>query len=219
MSWLLVAAEAREFAGVLKRTTEIRPLDLPGVAFAKEIAWTRGRTFLAANGPGPDLAAQTVAKRLNVRGIMSIGFCGALDPALDIGDIVVSGEFPGTDRKQFVRGAVLSVDRVVVTAAEKGELRRTTGASVVEMESAALLGRARDWGVPFCCVKAISDIAEENMPLDFNRYRSGDGRFSRTRIAFAAMLHPLSIPGLLRLDQNCRHAAESLGEFLADCKI
>ena len=225
MSWLLVAAEELEFSGILKRASRVQPLNVPGVVFAKEVEWTAGRTLLIANGPGPRLAAQAVARKLAVDGIMSVGFCGALDPALSIGDIVVSGEFPGADRKRtdgrlFVQGEVLSVDRVAVTAAEKGELRRTTGASVVEMESAALIGKARDWGVPFCCVKTVSDTARENMPLDFNRYRAADGRFARNRIALAAAARPFtSVPALLRLVKNCRLAAESLGEFLADYKL
>ncbi len=58
------------------------------------------------------------------------------------------------------------------------------------------------------------------MPLDFNRYRDADGRFSRTRIALAAMLHPFSVmPRLTRLDRNCRVAAEALGEFFANSQL
>ena len=220
MSWLLVAAEAEEFSGVVSRASKVYPLEAPGVAFAKVVDWTPGKTFLMANGPGPQLAVKALERRIPIDGIMSVGFCGALDPKLEIGDIVVSGEFPGADRRTFLRGEVLSVDRVAVTAAEKGELRRTTGASVVEMESAALMGKAREWGVPFCCVKTVSDTAGECMPLDFNRFRDHEGRFSRTRIALAAAVRPFSgAPGLLRLMRNSRRAAESLGEFLADCKI
>jgi hypothetical protein len=88
------------------------------------------------------------------------------------------------------------------------------------MESAAVAAKAREWGVPFRCIKVVSDIAQEDMPLDFNRYRDSAGRFSRSRIALAAMRHPFTaIPKLLRLDRNCRHAAEKLGEFFADCTL
>jgi hypothetical protein len=65
----------------------------------------------------------------------------------------------------------------------------------------------------------VSDVAGEDLPLDFNRYRDADGRFNRARIALAAMGRPFSVlPGLLRLDRNCRRAAERLGEFLANCQ-
>jgi adenosylhomocysteine nucleosidase len=109
---------------------------------------------------------------------------------------------------------------VAVTAAEKRDLRDRTGAIAVEMESAAVAAKAREWGVPFRCIKVVSDTAREDMPLDFNRYRDAAGRFSRGRIALAALGHPFSaIPGLLQLDRNCRKAAEKLGEFLADCQL
>jgi adenosylhomocysteine nucleosidase len=154
-----------------------------------------------------------------VERILSVGFCGALDPALRIGDIVVSGEVPKGVGASFVRGDVISVDRVAVTAREKGDLRAATGAAVVEMESSAVARKAREWDVPFGCVRVVSDAAGEDLPLDFNRYRDADGRFERARIALAALGRPFTVlPGLVRLDRHCRRAAEQLGEFLANCE-
>jgi adenosylhomocysteine nucleosidase len=219
MTWLLVAAEPREFAGILRRARRVEALDWPGVRLAREIDWRGSRWLLAANGPGPALAARVLADRRDCQGLMSVGFCGALDPALRIGDIVVSGDSCGTGGARCVRGEILSLDRVVVTREEKHRLRETTGASAVEMESAAVAAKAGEWGLRFCCVRSVSDTAHEDMPLDFNRYRDRDGRFSRPRIAAAALARPLTIPGLLRLDRNCRAAAESLGEFLAECQV
>jgi adenosylhomocysteine nucleosidase len=218
-TWLLVAAEAREFAGILKRAAPARDLPWPNAAFAREIAWNGARWLLVANGPGPALAGKALETNPAVDAVISIGFCGALDPALRIGDIVVSGELKGV-RASFIRGDVLSLDRVAVTAEEKRKLRDSTGAAVVEMESAAVAKKAREWGVPFRCVRVVSDTAGEDMPLDFNRYRDADGRFQRLRIAGAALARPFTaLPGLVRLDRNCRHAAEQLGEFLADCQF
>jgi len=95
-----------------------------------------------------------------------------------------------------------------------------TGAAAVDMESAALSKKAAEWGVPFYAIRAVSDRAEEDMPLDFNTYRDAAGRFSRARIALAALARPFTtIPALLRLDRNCRIAADSLGDFFADCRL
>jgi len=216
-TWLMVAAEAREFEGILKRAGEARRLPWPGAAFSREIVSNNRRWLLIANGPGPRLVDHALQIKPSVDRVVSIGFCGALDPALRIGDIVVSGEVPEELGASFVQGDVLSLDRVAITAAEKGELRASTQAAVVEMESAAVARKAREWDMPFGCVRVVSDVADENMPLDFNRYRDADGRFSRTRIALAAMGHPFTVlPGLIRLDRNCRLAAERLGEFLAN---
>jgi adenosylhomocysteine nucleosidase len=198
LPWLIVAAETREIAGIRKQAG--------------------GRWLLAANGPGV-LAAEALRDKQNVDGIVSTGFCGALDPTLRIGDIVVSSSEVSSPRP-FMRGVILSVDRVAVTVAEKRALRERTGALAVEMEAHAVAAKAREWGVQFRCVKAVSDLATEDMPLDFNLYRDSEGRFSRSRIALAAMARPFSVmPGLQRLDRNCRTAAERLGEFFADCTL
>ena len=200
MTWLIVAAEDREFAGIRKHC--------PSNGF-----------LLVANGPGPKLVTEALRDKKAVDGIVSTGFCGALDPALRVGDIVVSGDTVRSPRP-FVRGEILSVDRVAVTAEEKRELRTRTGAAAVEMESAAVEAKAREWGVPFRCVKVVSESAAQDMPLDFNQYRDSAGRFSLPRIALAAVLHPFTVmPALRELDRNCRAAAERLGEFFADCEL
>jgi adenosylhomocysteine nucleosidase len=200
--WLLIAAERREFDGLVKRLGASTKLDWP-VEFAVESQFRGDRWLMIANGPGRDAVEQALEKRIEVSGIVSTGFCGALDPALRIGDIV--------------EGGLVCADRVAVTAAEKAGLRQKTGAAAVDMESSAVAQKARDWNVPFRSVRAVSDIAAEDMPLDFNLYRDARGRFSRGRIALAALQRPFTaIPALLRLDRNCRIAAESLGEFFVN---
>lgn len=197
LTWLIVASELRELAHLKPR---------PG--------WTQ-----LASGPGSNLVAEALRERKKVDGIVSVGFCGALDPALQIGDIVApDGEVQSA--RPFVLGEIVTLDRVAVTAAEKRSLRERTGAVAVEMEAATVAAKAREWGVQFRCVKVVSDTARQDMPLDFNRYRDAAGRFSRSRIGLAALRRPLTaIPALLALDRNCRIAAEKLGEFLADCQF
>jgi adenosylhomocysteine nucleosidase len=157
---------------------------------------------------------------MDVSGIVNTGFCGALDPSLNIGDVVVWGGAPAVSRLPFVKGEISSADRVVVTAEEKRLLREKTGAIAAEMEAAAVKKTADRWGVPFYCVRAVSDTANEDMPLDFNLYRDRAGRFSLPRIALAAMSRPFTrIPALRRLEANCNVASESLGAFFADCRF
>ncbi len=204
-TWLVVAAERREFDGILKRFGPPAKLDWPA-EFACEVERNGDRWLLIANGPGPRLVEQALEKKMDVNGIVSTGFCGALDPSLHVGDLV--------------RERIYSSDRVAVSALEKSLLRKETGAAAVDMESAALARKAAEWGVPFYAVRAVSDGAGEDMPLDFNAYRDASGRFSRARIVLAALARPFTaIPALLRLDRNCRIAAESLGDFFADCRL
>lgn len=206
-TWLVIAAERRELDGILKRSGAGRKLDWPA-AFAREVEWNGDRWLLIANGPGTELVEEALRNRTQVSGIISTGFCGALDPALRAGDLVTRFE------------DLYSADRVAVTSAEKRALREKTGAIAVEMEAAAVSRKAIEWGVPFHCIRAVSDTAGEDMPLDFNLYRDAAGRFSRSRIALAAIARPFTaIPALLRLNRHCRIAAESLGDFFAHCRL
>lgn len=204
-TWLLIAAERRELDGILKRFGKSTKLSWHA-RFAREAEWNGDRWLLIANGPGPRLAAQALERRIEVSGIVSTGFCGALDPTLKVGDLV--SDVP------------LSLDHVAATAEEKRALRAQTGASIVEMESAAVMTKAAEWGAKFFSVRAVSDTAQDDMPLDFNLYRDAEGRFSRTRIALAALARPFTtVPALLRLERNCKIAARSLGDYFADCRL
>ena len=62
---------------------------------------------------------RALERKHDVDRILSIGFCGALDPALQIGDIVVSGEVPKGLQASCVQGDVVSVDRVAFTARKR----------------------------------------------------------------------------------------------------
>ncbi len=216
----MVAAEAREFNGILKRFGPGEPLNLVGARFAREV-WMRGDAWrLVANGPGPRCVGEALKAKMDVDGIINTGYCGALDPALRIGDLVMwrGAEIPSTVPHQV--GEISSSDRVVATAAEKRQLREQTGALAAEMEAAAVKKIAAAWAVPFYCVRAVSDTAQEDFPLDFNLYRDPSGRFSLPRIAFAAVRRPFTrIPALRRLEAQCNVASESLGAFFADCRL
>jgi purine nucleoside phosphorylase len=98
-----VAAEVREFDGFLANAERVVKLNWP-LSFAR-IVWLNGRAaLLVANGPGPRLAGQALdvvrdkkdLQRLNVNleltGLASTGFCGALDAALQPCDIFVANQ-------------------------------------------------------------------------------------------------------------------------------
>jgi adenosylhomocysteine nucleosidase len=231
---LFIAAEAREFDGLLPFCSQMRKLPWP-------LTWARsailnGRTvFLAANGAGPRNAAQAVeVARLEMPhkstdAVVSTGFCGAVDPALKIGDVFVAtsiqvaGELapalaPQCHRRHY-RGTLVSMDRVAQTAQEKRDLC-SAGASAVEMEAAGVLSRVREWGMPFYCIRSVTDLASESFHVDFNAVRTPDGRFSTPRILAAAIASPITIaPELIELRRRCATAAQSLGEFIADCSF
>ncbi|MDP8981765.1 MAG: hypothetical protein M3O35_14380 [Acidobacteriota bacterium] len=225
---VFIAAEAREFDGILRRAEQSSSLGCP-IAFCRKVLWKGEEIVLMANGPGPRLAGiAAAAARASqpLDALVSFGFCGALDPALGPGEIFVATEvldagpalLPRTTR-EYQSGPLVSIDHVAVSAAEKAELA-ATGAMAVDMEAGAVAAQACEWAVPFYCIRAVTDTADETLPLDFNRMRDKEGRFSRAKIVAAALRRPgVLVPELRKLDRRCRQASEALGDFVDNCRF
>jgi adenosylhomocysteine nucleosidase len=221
---VFVAAERRELEGLLRHLEGVARPDWP-LDFARTGRLNGREVAMVANGPGPRLAGDAVDAVGKMEALISIGFCGGLVGSLQACDIFVATEVAGvgpalapTSSRPFKTGKLLSIDRVVSTAAEKAALAKT--ADAVEMEAAAVASRAREWNVPFYAVRVVTDASYESFPLDFNQTRRPDGRFSRARILRAAMRRPLAVfPELIKLNRTTKRAARALGDFLADSRF
>ena len=228
---LLVAAEAREFARLRRHCRKERRLGWP-LRFARAAELRGCRLLLVANGAGARLAGEACEvawMKHRAQALVSTGYCGALDPRLGAGEVFVANEVEAPEtglrfkarapecQRPHASGRLISVDRVVQTREEKKKLR-TTGALAVDMEAAAVGQRARAWGVPFYCVRSVTDLAEENLRLDFNAMRQKDGSLSTARIVWAAARQPRELgPEVFNLYRRSRLAARTLGDFLAEC--
>src|SRR4051812_11593566 len=91
---LFVAADAMEFAGLQKHCRRIAPLHVP-VNWARTADLNGEQIVMIANGAGARQAARAVDAVRNATAIVSTGFCGALDPALRIGDIFAARSIHG----------------------------------------------------------------------------------------------------------------------------
>jgi adenosylhomocysteine nucleosidase len=231
MRILFVAADRMEFAGALVAAAEIsvgRPkLDL---LWAREARLGAHQALLAANGAGAARAATAVdagCDEYRPEAVVSTGFCGALDPAMAVGDVVVAtrvgGEgfdypaLPPRGGGNFHAGVVRSIDHVARTAEEKRELQ-ATGACAVEMEAAGVAARAEARGLPFYCIRVVTDLAGETLANDFNRALRADGQFDTISILASALRRPaVRLPELIRLRKRCALASRILGSFLVRC--
>lgn len=151
--------------------------------------------------------------------VLTCGFAGGLDPALARGDVVFAADpaFAWRDRllAAGARPATFHcAARIAATAAEKGQLRRATGADAVEMESAIIEQECRRRGVPCATVRVISDAAGEDLPVDFNRFLTPGGRLAGWRLAAAVACQPGLLRHLLALRRAAREAAGRLAEVL-----
>jgi adenosylhomocysteine nucleosidase len=239
MSILFVASDSAELEPLAKRLENLRKLNWP-VDYAYE-GISEGRRFiLAANGAGPKLATQATEVAIRavtnadlsssrLEAVITTGYCGGLDPTLKTGDIVVAeqvldlatGErFPCAELRNHAScGVVLSQDRIANNVEEKQQLFLKTGALAVEMEAAGVALRSKRAGLPFHCIKVISDVATESFGLDLNRMRTTEGRVARGKIIIHALVRPNLVPGLLRLKRRTEEVAQGLGEFLVSCRI
>jgi hypothetical protein len=82
------------------------------------------------------------------------------------------------------------------------------------MESFDILTSAAGSGVPAVAIRAISDVWDEDLPLNMNEVFSDEGQLSIPRVVGQVALHPQSVPGLVKLGQQSRRAAEALAQFL-----
>jgi adenosylhomocysteine nucleosidase len=83
------------------------------------------------------------------------------------------------------------------------------------MEAAGVARLARMRGIPFYCVKGISDGYRDQLP-DFNRFISPDGRFQLGRFVVFCSLRPWYWPRLMRMGENSRKAARNIAGSLLD---
>jgi adenosylhomocysteine nucleosidase len=224
---LFVAADPRELSEWVNRWENVHPVAL-AVNWARSGKW-KGRPVAAiANGAGAERAFTAAIMAGEISAVCSIGFCGALDAGLKIGDVVVATEVRnGTEVYATAlpvgpaspRGPVVSIDHVAQTAGEKSDLR-ASGGVIVEMEAAGVARAAEDLGVPFYCVRAVSDLAYESFANDFNAALNTDGQFSVMRLVAGAFGSPSKRFGeLMRLQRRTALASKKLGEFLGECSF
>jgi adenosylhomocysteine nucleosidase len=188
--------------------------------------------LLIANGAGSLRAASALdaaAAVFRPEAVISTGFCGALDPALRVADVVVATSVAAADLRypalpvatapHHHSGVVCSIDHVAQTADEKRRLR-ASGAIAVEMEAAGVAARAQARGLPFYCIRVVTDLAGETMANDFNAVLRADGHFDTMVILREALRRPLArLPELCRLRQRSVRAARVLGDFFANCRF
>ena len=163
---------------------------------------------------------RNLLNRLSPQRVFTCGFAGGLNPELKLGDVIFeTADAELRDQLLFAGakpGKFFCVTRIATTAAEKAELRRTTGADAVEMESAAIHAVCRERGIPCATVRVISDTAHEDLPLDFNAMANADQSLNYFKLTLTIAKSPGKIPALMRLNKQTKFAAERLAEILGE---
>jgi adenosylhomocysteine nucleosidase len=152
--------------------------------------------------------------------VLTCGFAGGLNPDLKLGDVVFELSTLNSQLSTRLSAAgakpakIFCADRITTTVAEKKKLRVETGADAVEMESGTIHAVCRERGILCATVRVISDMANEDLPLDFNQLFKPDKSLDFGKLAWAIARSPGKIGALLKLQKRSRFAAEQLASVL-----
>ena len=223
-----VELETRALARALSLPTR---LSLPFLAFRSD------RVCIAPIGVGASRLKKrwpALASAADRPLVVSAGVCGALDPTLAVGDLVLPERVIDDSRTHHAvtagpqraaiaarahacGGAIVSARQVMTTPEAKAALRAETGGAAVDMESAAIVATAAEHGCASLVVRGVSDDARETLPAELVAMMSDDGRL-RSR-GLLALAQPHVLRAALRLRRASREAlarvANALGLLVA----
>ncbi len=163
--------------------------------------------------------------------ILSAGFSGALADERKVGDVIVATEVvdfqgnhwpapwpgtlpPGEWRPPLHRGRILTSPSLA-SPEDKSVWGKQYEALAVDMESAAIAQACAKQGVPFGCVRVISD--DVSTPLSPRLISLLSGGQVSTVCVLAALLRAPNLAGeMWRLSRQTRYAAEQLGKALGE---
>jgi len=181
--------------------------------------------------------AETILRHLieneNPHRLILIGFAGALDPALRVGEMPeirwVKNELGETyeihdgavaaverDAPQQAGHTLLTVDRLIASPKEKSELRSRHGAALVDMESLVTVRLAAEAAAHLSILRAVSDTADTSLPEQAVHWVRPDGRAN----VAAALRHVIYRPALaacmVRLKRHADRASVALADRVTD---
>lgn len=185
--------------------------------------------YVGITGIGLDRARAHVeslfAKRIRPRVVVMAGYAGALRPGLGVGDVIVATEVvdasgtswptswpmhPARERRKTV---LFTSQKIVGATSQKRDLGRQFQADAVDMESAAVAEACRQRGIPFGCVRAISDDVQTSLSPRLERMLSA-GRISAGRVCWEMVRSPRIVGEMVRLGRNTKRAGKELAVAL-----
>lgn len=231
MTPILVLTAVELEARVLARLLELPLLEsFPFLAFGHERVRVAPVGLRAAScGPRWNALLNGLRDPL----IISGGVCGALDPRLAHGDVVIPERVIDTSGRSFpiaatahgdavagagprvCTGLLVTTADVVATPMAKAALFASTGASAVDMESALIVARAAASDRPALVVRAVSDDARQTLPAELAGLLTPEGRMKVSRALAMTLTRPSTLTGAIDLGRRTRQALRAVARVLA----
>jgi hopanoid-associated phosphorylase len=195
------------------------------------IAAGPGMTVICSSSDPQQLRALlTVFDPTTIRGVISFGVAGGLDPTLKSGDVVVATEVLAGDARwlagltlnedliesmglggrRVVRGRLAGAEEVVAARDVKAALHSETGAAAVDMESHIAADYAAKAGLPFAALRVVSDPAHRALPPLAMAAIKPNGDIDLRKIVRGVVRNPLTLRDLVSTGIDFSRALKSL---------
>ena len=201
---------------------------LAAVGMTREARIVQGPSVRAVAGGGRSdlLRLRLAANGHDISGVISIGLGGALDPALQVGEVVLADEVISAGGRWMADGAwtqrlaaslpnarraiEYASDDMILKASDKAALRAQTGAGTVDMESHVAAAFAAEHGLPFAVVRVVSDVAGDDLPRAVTAGMKPDGGMNLLGVLASLAADPRQLPGLMRTGRHAEIAFKAL---------
>ena len=211
-----------EIAMVAALEREVGPLVKDWRSSEREFAGRKFRFFehekcvVVCGGIGTEAArraSEAVIALYQPRAVWSVGFAGALEKQLRVGELVHARQVVDVrDGSRVDTGSgigVLVSFSAVVGEEQKARLAKAYGGQAVDMEAASVAKSAQAHGLTFAVAKVISDEIGFPMP-PMERFTAADGSFRTGKFVLYAAERPWVWGTVMRLARNSEKAARVL---------
>jgi hopanoid-associated phosphorylase len=228
----LIATEAQ----AVNTGAPVGSVVLPVVGLAIE-ARIAGKSAMIADGSRTAHLLRD-AIRLGVRGIISFGVCGGLDPDLRPGTVVIASSVLAGKNESYPsdllwteqllrmipdagRSPIAGVPSPMTSFDERRNFHASTGAVAADMESQTVARIAAEFGIPFAVCRVVLNPAHRILPRAALLEIGSQGTPALRKIGCSVLKDPRQLPGLCRLAYDAaiavfalRKAKERLGTQL-----
>ena len=206
-------------------------LIVTGLAQEARIAAGPGLTVICSSSDPQQLRELlTVFDPTTIRGVVSFGVAGGLDPTLKSGDVVMATEVLAGDTKwladlafnedliegtgprrgRIVRGRLAGAEQLIVARKHKEALHLETGAAAVDMESHIAAAYAAEAGLPFAAIRVVSDPAHRALPSLARAAIKPNGGIDLRKVFGSIARNPLTLRELVSTGLDFSRALRSL---------
>ncbi|MFQ5827944.1 MAG: hypothetical protein ACE5JD_02130 [Candidatus Methylomirabilia bacterium] len=232
---ILTAVELEAWG--LARELELRPLPrAPYPCFEGTLA--AGRLVVAPMGLGARFLPDrwpALAAEFSPDLVISGGTCGALDPSLNVGDLVLAREVltprgnslpvssgvvevlarAATAAGSLARlGTLLCAEKVMTSPEAKSERWHATGAIAVDLESGPILEFARRRGLSAGVIRGVSDSADQPLAPELLDLVTPAGGLRPGRALGLALTRPRVLSQALALRRGASRAMRAVARLL-----